>query len=90
MPPIEGDEGAAIQAMFQAEETQWVETQEHMAQYAPLFFGTETFSPCSDNSVFIPRRDLALEVAVGSGDHSNLTKNSKENYHKAIFAIDVA
>jgi hypothetical protein len=34
VPPAEalGDEAAAIQAMFQAEETQWVETQEHMAQ----------------------------------------------------------
>lgn len=34
VPPTEalGDEVAAIQAMFQAEESQWVETQEHMAQ----------------------------------------------------------
>jgi hypothetical protein len=29
---VQGDESDAIQAMFQAEETQWVETQQHMAQ----------------------------------------------------------
>lgn len=34
---VQGEEGAAIQAMFQAEETQWVETQEHMAQQQRIY-----------------------------------------------------
>ncbi|KAG8760155.1 hypothetical protein FRC14_003911 [Serendipita sp. 396] len=36
-PDVQGDEGAAIQAMFQATDTQWQETQEHMAQQQRVF-----------------------------------------------------
>lgn len=76
--------------MFQAEETQWVETQEHMAQWVLFYHPTIFIETCSGNNGYF-RLQEEEEVVVaeeGSVDHINNTIKNKGSYLLDTFAID--
>jgi hypothetical protein len=76
--------------MFQAEETQWVETQEHMAQYGTLIAHSSLTDYNAGSNAYTPRereQEVGVEAHV---NRINTTKNSsKESFLLVTFAIDV-
>jgi hypothetical protein len=76
--------------MFQAEETQWVETQEHMAQYGPLIAHSPIIDYSAGSNAYTPRereQEVGVEAYV---NRITITKNnSKESFQLVTFAIDV-
>jgi hypothetical protein len=76
--------------MFQAEETQWVETQEHMAQCVTLIAHSYLTNYEAGSNVYTPleqEQEVEVEAHV---NRINITKsNSKESFLPVTFAIDV-
>lgn len=64
---VQGEEGAAIQAMFQAEETQWVETQEIMAQYVFGFDSIPRLTKHRQQRIYVPRTGTGGGGGGGGG-----------------------
>jgi hypothetical protein len=77
--------------MFQAEEIQWVETQEHMAQYVTLTTRSALTDYNADSNAYTRRGREQGVVLVGAHvNHISITKNNnKENFLLVTFATDV-